>query len=69
MEIHKVENLACDAGGQLPLREALVLDELLDAGDVFRDLVPLEVDDLAELLKGIYLLLDDAAVEHGDELG
>jgi len=69
MEVHQVENLACDAGGQLPLREALVLNKLLDTGYMFGDFVPLEVDDLAEFLQGVDLLLYDAAVEHGNELG
>jgi len=68
MEVHEVEYLACDAGSELSLGEVLVLDELLDAGDVFGDLVPLEVDDVVELFQSVNLLLDDAAVKHRDEL-
>jgi len=68
VEVHEVEYLACDAGSELSLGEVLVLDELLDAGDVFGDLVPLEVDDVVELFQSVNLLLDDAAVKHRDEL-
>ena len=69
VEVHEVEHLACNASRKLSLREVLVLNELFNAGDVFGDLVPLEVNDMVKLFKSVDLLLDNTAVEHRNKLG
>ena len=57
-----------DGGGQLFLGEGLLVQEVFDAGERIRDLMPLVIDYLRQLLQCEDLLLWDLSIQHGDEL-
>lgn len=69
MSVEVVENFACNAGGQLSLREALLVDKRFNTWNFIRDLVPLIVSNLVQFFQCVDLLVDKITFQHCQEFG